>query len=111
MSAEDVEKGLYTLYIHSNLAYDIKLIEPKKENKKENIDFLSLLQNGKITQGKHTKTKEPFKILKLDKSLSKEAFKSFNQWLKGVYSGYYSRFVGGFILPNDFKLQGAVNET
>jgi Txe/YoeB family toxin of Txe-Axe toxin-antitoxin module len=76
----------------------------KKQTTNKNLDFESLFSSGVISQGEHTKTKEPFKILRLDNKLSKEEFKSFNDWLKSTYSGYWSRFVGGFILPNDFNI-------
>lgn len=103
--SKEKEGGVYSFAIHSNLVYSVRIKELTTD---KNLDFVSLLVSGEISQGEHTKTKEPFKILRLNKKISREEFKSFNDWLKSTHSGYWSRFAGGFILPNNFTIDKKV---
>lgn len=89
------ENNTYSFAIHSNLVYSVRIIETKQE---ENTDFQALVRTGTIEEFAHTQTGEMLKVLKISKKLTKEAFKSFNDWFKQTKQGYYSRFAGGFVL-------------
>jgi len=92
LSLNREKEGIYTFAIHSNLVYEVRVKETKKET------FEKLLNSGTVEDFTHTKTGETLKVLKLAKKLTKEQFKAFNAWLRANKKGYYSKFAKGFIL-------------
>ena len=96
------EEGLYTLIVHSNLAYKIRFkkgaLEQLNGSNLSESEMQELFETGTIEDFTHTKTGEKLKVLKLSKRLTKEEFKQFNEWLKRAKQGYYSKFAKGFIL-------------
>ncbi len=91
------EDGTYSFAIHSNLVYSVRFKEvinsvPVTEFNNE------IFAGGNIIDFKHTQTGEDLKVLKLNKRLTKEEFKNFNEWLQSEDKGYYSKFAKGFIL-------------
>lgn len=56
-----------------------------------------------ISTQKHTKTEEDMIVGKVKRSLSKEDYNEFRDAVKKA-GGYYSRFVNGFVFPNEESL-------
>ncbi len=91
----------------TSLASDKEVAEIKKSLKEleedfEDLDFSSLVENGSIEDFEHSKTHETLKVLKLEKKLSKDEFKSFIKYLRTNSIGYYSKFAKGFILSKEY---------
>ncbi|MGK0255482.1 MAG: hypothetical protein ACI81I_000078 [Arcobacteraceae bacterium] len=78
--------------------HEIIKTEDKVQTTVSNEDFNELIDLGIIEPFIHTKTGDELDVLKLNKTLSKEDFKKFNDYLKSEKIGYYSRYAKGFIL-------------
>jgi len=92
-------------YIHIKVDEDYQKIEIKKKQTTDKIFKGStsnevIFSSGIIEPFIHTKSGEELQVLKLDIKLTKDRFKSFNDWMKSNDKGYYSRYAGGFILSN-----------
>ena len=93
-------------YIHIKVDDDYQKIEISKKQTTSNIFKGStsnevIFSSGITEPFIHTKSGEELQVLKLDIKLTKDRFKSFNDWMKSESKGYYSRYAKGFILTTN----------
>jgi hypothetical protein len=79
-----------------------KADKPAELREDSNTDYDALIAEGTVEDFEHTQSGENLKVLKLSTQLSKDEFKSFNNFMKSSGKGYYSRYAKGFIL-NDVE--------
>ena len=92
-----------TDYFHIKVDDDYQKIEIKEKQTtskkfKGSTSNEVIFSSGITEPSIHTKSGEELQVLKLDIKLTKDRFKSFNDWMKAENKGYYSRYAKGFIL-------------
>ena len=85
-------------YLNEKSLY--KNSEPIAVKTSDNTSNEEIYNTGIVEDFTHTKTKEVLKVLKVAHKLTRDAFKSFKDYMKQEQGAYYSRYAKGFVLQN-----------